>query len=230
MPLVLAIAFGCAPAARGGQGPSDLAEAAESLFAVPPVRDTAKVGLGFFSHAQLEGARDHVHADDFVLAQPARVEAVRVWALAAGAPAEREFSSLFDSVTVRIHAAREDGEAGGVGPGDILAESTRNMSQVHARATGRFGSGQGEAIVGPEVELTSSFDVPLRLEANRRYFVSVFARRREADVHFQWQDGETRDAITWSRALADSTWQAIDDVDSAFELFGVPLAVGAVAP
>ncbi len=186
------------------------------LFAIAPAADAARVGLGFFSHTSESGARDHVHADDFRLEQPASVQRVRIWVVPVGA------ESLDSFVALRVDLFALDPERG---PTTALCTAELDPAMLEIQATGRRG-GEGESTPGPEFRVDISLPEACPLDADTDYALSVGVQRGQPEVHWQWQDGEHRDRISWSRPLVtdrvsvEIPWIRIDDVDSAFELWG----------
>ncbi len=201
---------------------SSAAEA--TLYSQPSATAATSVGLGFFSHADLGAARNHAHADDFVLEHGAVLTRIRWWGLpgptqANGSIRDASLNNVSGFV-VRVHEAR-DGAGGGV-PGAVIFEGNFAMEDTNPTPTGRRGFGKGEASSGLEVRHEIVLTDGPRLVSDRRYFLSVQAFRRDvAGDAWQWQDGVIRNRTSFSRPWKASSWSTIVDTDSAFELLGV---------
>lgn len=182
------------------------------LAANPPAADPARVGLGFYSHVGVGAARNHEHAESFEPCATATIEQVDVWVMPA---ADRESDGKPVSVQVVIRA---EGEAGL--PGAAVCERNVSMARVALVTTGRAGSGEGEALAAAEYRLEVPIDGECRVQAGRRYFLTVSIERSDPEAHWLWQDGEDLDRTTWSRSLSATEWSRIEDVDSSLRIWG----------
>ncbi len=185
---------------------------ATATFAQPPHPDPANVGHGFFSHLGLGAARNHVHADDFRLTSNATLVGIRFWGHSEGLKTPdldniREFS-------LRVHQATPDAT-----PGPIVYEQLAPMAATKPAPTGRRALAQRSRPGAREHVHELQLAVPLPLQANATYFVSIAAGRHNAEGDgWMWSDSTPRNGRSFSHPLHDPRWQAIDDTDSAFEL------------
>jgi hypothetical protein len=184
-----------------------------ALFRQSPVIAQERVGLGFFSHDGKGRARNHVHADDFLVHSAATLIGVDWWGHLEGSGHDR----LEDlrGFTIRIHQADVDGS-----PGPVLSETRVTLAASQPAFTGRFAISTKPEKTGPrEWRHHANLSAPLRLEADTTYFLSIAAQRREDDSEpWQWTDAELSNGHSFSRALDQVGWAGIQDTDSAFEL------------
>ncbi|MEZ4448870.1 MAG: hypothetical protein R3B09_05255 [Nannocystaceae bacterium] len=188
------------------------AAAAAPRFAQPPIADASRVGLGFFSH-QIRGVdRNHVHADDFAIDADATLVGVRFWGHSDGRTGSEV--SNFPEFSLRIHSATPERT-----PGPIIYEQTIDSVTAKPTPTGRRAKGKGNKPGPVELLYDAPLAVPFALAGGATYFLSIAAVRRDPQGDaWMWSDGELRNGRSYSHALGDPRWIAIDDTDSAFEL------------
>jgi len=152
--------------------------------------------------------------DDFRLGGDARVSGVRWWGLVDGTR-----SSGLDNLrgfTLRILKPAADGA-----PGDVVCARSYALAETAPRATGRSGSGIDEASAAREFVHEVSVDAGPTLGGGHTYFLEITARLVDPrGDNWQWQDGETRDGVSYSYSYRKQRWLRVEDTDSAFVLSG----------
>jgi hypothetical protein len=103
-------------------------------------------------------------------------------------------------------------------------ERSYALAQTAPRATGRSGSGIDEASTAREFVHEASVEPGPTLRGGQTYFLEITAALVDPrGDNWQWQDGETRDGVSYSYSYRKQRWLRVDDTDSAFVLFGQAL-------
>ena len=176
--------------------------------------DDARVGLGFFSHAEPGARRDYIHCDNFSLTRPLELTNVRWWGYMDGTAGADLFN--VSGFVVEVHADHDSAS-----PTDILYHKEYTLAETSPVATGRRGSGVGEASTALEYRHEVAIDPPVQLKPGVVYHLLVAARLKDPSRdNWQWADAEDADKITMIYSYKRQSWQRFEDTDSAFELLG----------
>lgn len=192
------------------------------LYSQPVEPSNLNLGFGFFSSSQARARRNFKHADDFVLGQVSEVRSVRWWGMNEGLVSTG--LANYDRFTIEFFASAPG--PGGALVGTLIHAESFATGLTNPTPTGRVNPANGEAEIVQEVSLGT----PVTLAAGTQYWLAVSARALNGGGDaWLWRDGVFVNGYSNTLSYATGVWSPFQDVDSGFELIGVPGAgTGAV--